>query len=218
MSPYRIVFGKACYLPIEIEHCAYYAVKRYNLVFDQAGKERKLQLQEIEELHLEAYENSKVYKEKVKRFHDNMILRKEFKVGQKVLLFNSHLKLITGNNSECWLIDSSCTNHMTYDKSLFKDLKLTNVLKVRIWNGGHIFAKGRGTIAISTSLGTKVISNVLHVLDIDQNLLSVGLLIEKGFKVSFKHQHYLIYDIASREFLKVKLRDKSFLFDPTQKE
>ncbi|RDY08545.1 hypothetical protein CR513_07217, partial [Mucuna pruriens] len=50
---------------------------------------------ELEELCLEAYENSKIYKEKVNRFHDNMILINEFKMGQKVLLFNSRLKLIT---------------------------------------------------------------------------------------------------------------------------
>ncbi|RDX82615.1 pol, partial [Mucuna pruriens] len=83
ISPYWIVFGKACHLPIEIEHHAYWAVKICNLAFDQVGKERKLQLQELEELCLEVYENSKIYKEKVKRFHDNIILRKEFKVGQK---------------------------------------------------------------------------------------------------------------------------------------
>ncbi|RDX74887.1 hypothetical protein CR513_45325, partial [Mucuna pruriens] len=57
------------------------------------------------------------------------------------------------------------------------------------------FSIGR-TIAISTSLGTKIISYVLYVPDIDQNLLSVGQLIEKEFKVSFEHQHCLIYDIA----------------------
>ncbi|RDY12162.1 hypothetical protein CR513_03091, partial [Mucuna pruriens] len=76
MSSYHIVFGKACHIPIEIEHRAYWVVKK-------SSKERKLQLQELEELRLEAYENSKIYKEKVKRFHDNMILRKEFKVSQK---------------------------------------------------------------------------------------------------------------------------------------
>ncbi|RDX96537.1 hypothetical protein CR513_20792, partial [Mucuna pruriens] len=59
-----------------------------------AGKERKLQLQELEELRLEAYENSWIYKQKVKQFHDSQILRKEFRVGQKVLLFNSYSKLI----------------------------------------------------------------------------------------------------------------------------
>ncbi|RDX67514.1 hypothetical protein CR513_53600, partial [Mucuna pruriens] len=92
--PNKKDWSRACHLPIEIEHRAYWVVKRCNLAFDQAGKERKLQLQEFEELRLEAYENFKIYKEKVKRFHDIMILRKEFKVGQRVLLFNSRLKLI----------------------------------------------------------------------------------------------------------------------------
>jgi len=61
------------------------------MAFDEASTERKLQLQELEEIRLEAYENSKIYKEKVKRFHDSKILRKEFHIGQKVLLFNSRL-------------------------------------------------------------------------------------------------------------------------------
>ncbi|RDY08669.1 hypothetical protein CR513_07068, partial [Mucuna pruriens] len=64
------------------------------MAYNQANKERKLQLQELEELRLEAYENSRIYKKKVKQFHDNRILRKEFRVSQKVLLFNSRLKLI----------------------------------------------------------------------------------------------------------------------------
>ncbi|RDX90053.1 Gag-Pol polyprotein, partial [Mucuna pruriens] len=59
------------------------------------GKKRKLQLQELEELRLKAYENSRIYKQKVKQFHDRQILRKEFQVGQKMLLFNSRLRLIT---------------------------------------------------------------------------------------------------------------------------
>ncbi|KAL0396047.1 UNVERIFIED_CONTAM: hypothetical protein Scaly_0053100 [Sesamum calycinum] len=56
--------------------------------------ERKLQLQELEELRLDAYENSRIYKEKTKAFHDSFILRKQFDIGQKVLLYNSRLKLM----------------------------------------------------------------------------------------------------------------------------
>ncbi|RDX80082.1 hypothetical protein CR513_39402, partial [Mucuna pruriens] len=64
MPPYRFVFGKTCHLPVEIEHRAYWAVKRCNLDYDQAGKQRQFQLQELDELCLEAYENSRIYKQK----------------------------------------------------------------------------------------------------------------------------------------------------------
>ena len=60
---------------------------------DEAGKQRKLDLQELKEIRSEAYENSRIYMEETKAFHDKMILRKNFVVGQKVLLFYSRLKV-----------------------------------------------------------------------------------------------------------------------------
>ena len=67
-------------------------------------------------------------------------------------------------------------------------------------------------------LHCQTISDVLHVPDIDQNLLSIGQLIEKGFKVSFENQHCLIFDIVGWEMLRVRMRGKSFSFDPIEEE
>ncbi|GJU11592.1 reverse transcriptase domain-containing protein, partial [Tanacetum coccineum] len=72
-TPYQLVYGKSCHLPIELEHKAYWALKHVNFNLKTAGDHRKLQLNELNELRDQAYENSLIYKEKTKKLHDSKI-------------------------------------------------------------------------------------------------------------------------------------------------
>ncbi|KAM1885109.1 hypothetical protein ACFX14_037834 [Malus domestica] len=91
MSPFQLIYGKPCHLPIELEHRVHWVVKTSNIYIDVAGIHRKLQLNKLEEIMNDAYENAHIYKEKTKAFYDKMIRSKTFSIGQKVLLFNSRL-------------------------------------------------------------------------------------------------------------------------------
>ena len=78
LSLFQLVYGKSCHLPVELEHKAYWALRLLNFDNNSCGEKRKLQLQELEEMRLNAYESSRIYKERTKAYHDKKLQRREF--------------------------------------------------------------------------------------------------------------------------------------------
>ncbi|GJS08286.1 reverse transcriptase domain-containing protein [Tanacetum coccineum] len=101
-TPYKLVYEKACHLPIELEHKAYWALKHCNFDLKTASDHRKVQMNELNELQDQAYEKSLIYKEKTKKIHDSKIKNRVFNVGDRVLLFNSRLKIFSGKLKTRW--------------------------------------------------------------------------------------------------------------------
>nr|GEW34629.1 reverse transcriptase domain-containing protein [Tanacetum cinerariifolium] len=114
-TPYKLVYGKACHLPIELEHKAYWPLKHANFDLQTAGDHKKVQLNELNEFHDQAYENSIIYKEKTKRLHDSKIKDCVFNISDRVLLFNSRLKIFSGKLKSHWSGPFTISHVYPYD-------------------------------------------------------------------------------------------------------
>nr|GEW87519.1 reverse transcriptase domain-containing protein [Tanacetum cinerariifolium] len=101
-TPHKLVYRKSCHLPIELELKAYWALKHVNFYLKTMGDHQKLQLNELNVLCDQAYKNSLIYKEKTKKIHDLKIKNRIFNVGDRVLLFNSCLKIFSGKLKTRW--------------------------------------------------------------------------------------------------------------------
>jgi hypothetical protein len=119
----------------------------------------------------------------------------------------------TKQPSKYWLIDSGCTHHMTHDRDLFKELNKSTISKVIMLNGANIAVEGIGTVGVKSHSGDKLISNVLYVPKLNQNLLSVPQLLKKGYKVLFEHEKCVIKDQNNKEVLRAQMKAKKFVLD-----
>ena len=131
MSPYRVVYGNSCHLPIEIEHRTWWAIKLLNYDLTEAGEIRRLQLSELDEIWVEAYENARSYKEMAKLFHDRHILRKEFTARIKVLLYDFRRRLFLGKLRSQWT-GPYCFTYFSLGAVEIKDPKTDAKFKVNV--------------------------------------------------------------------------------------
>ena len=142
MSTYRIVFGKPCHLPLELEYKAMWAIKKLNCEFQAAKENRLLQMNELKVFRNEAYDNAKIYKDKTKKWHDQKIMMREFKARELVLLYNFKIKLFPGKLKSRWsgtytVVESTPFGAVTLKTNFGNEFKVNGQI-LKHYLGGNI--------------------------------------------------------------------------------
>jgi hypothetical protein len=115
---------------MELEHKAYWTIKQLNFNLTKAGSQRKLKLNELEELRNDAYDCVRLYKAQMKNAHDQSILRRSFEPAQKVLLYNSHLHLFPSKLKSRWTGPFIIRSVFTHGAIEIEDPKNGNTFKI----------------------------------------------------------------------------------------
>jgi tRNA U38,U39,U40 pseudouridine synthase TruA len=160
MTPYQFVYGKACHLPVELEHNAYWAIKEMNLNIDAAVVKRRIQISELEEMRLKVYENASIYKERIKRWYDKRLKKKEFKEGDKLLLCNSRFKTFEkGKLQRKWdgpyVVHSVLSNEAVTIMDIKGDQFMVNGQRLKVYYEPDVVLLHHGRRARTSRLGRK---------------------------------------------------------------
>ncbi|KAL0403671.1 UNVERIFIED_CONTAM: Retrovirus-related Pol polyprotein from transposon TNT 1-94 [Sesamum radiatum] len=115
-----------------------------------------------------------------------------------------------------WYIDSAASNHMTYNKGAFQKLDESFKTNVKLGDNHIVKVEGKGSVAINTRKGTRIINDVMYIPNLRTNLFSVGQMMEKGYTLKFGGDSCTIYDNNDKTLIIAKVRMKEHRCFPMQ--